>query len=135
MRRSLFGQTPECCPCPTGPSNSRRRGGGGGYQNQNVRAASLGPNYLDLQQADFMRSSGAVASRATPVPATYNEAAYLANNPDVKKAVDEGVMPSGLWHFMKYGKNEGRTNYAGYAGWSMRRPGNLAGISDPWRRS
>lgn len=47
------------------------------------------------------------------VPAGFNEATYLSKNPDVAKAVKQGAMPSGLWHYVMYGKKEGR----GFAGW------------------
>lgn len=61
-----------------------------------------------------------------PPPADWDEAAYLRKHPDVKKAVDIGAMPSGYWHYMKYGKKEGRP----LMGW--RRPGYLAGIFANW---
>jgi len=47
------------------------------------------------------------------VPKDFNEAKYIAKHPDVAKAVKLGVMPSGLWHYVKHGKKEGRA----YAGW------------------
>lgn len=92
----------------------------------NVSAPSA--QTVPLPDAYFMRADGEVASRLTKIPEGWNEEAYLAKNPDVAKAVDQGIMPSGLWHYMKYGKNEGRT----LAGW--KRPGFLAGISNVWRR-
>ena len=38
----------------------------------------------------------------------FNEKDYLTSNPDVAKAVQEGVMASGRKHFYLYGRNEGR---------------------------
>lgn len=38
----------------------------------------------------------------------FNEAEYLAVNPDVAAAVKEGNFPSGREHYEKYGKGEGR---------------------------
>ena len=92
----------------------------------NVSAPSA--QTIPLPDAYFMRADGAVASRLSKIPEGWNEEAYLAKNPDVAKAVDKGIMPSGLWHYMTYGKNEGRT----LAGW--KRPGFLAGISSMWKR-
>lgn len=59
----------------------------------------------------------APAPSATPVtwkalnsatPSGFNEAEYLALNPDVAKAVKSGQMASGLAHYQKFGINEGR---------------------------
>jgi len=73
-------------------------------------------------QAKFTRSSvkpgqGKVATHfenlMKDVPADFNEATYLSKNPDVAKAVAQGAMPSGLWHYVMHGKKEGR----GFSGW------------------
>ena len=64
--------------------------------------------------------------RLGPPPPGYDEAKYLAKHADVASAVKQGAMPSGLWHYLMYGKKEGRA-LAGY-----RRPGNLAGIFANW---
>lgn len=61
-----------------------------------------------------------------PPPADWDEEAYLKKNRDVRKAVNIGAMPSGYWHYMKYGKKEERA----LKGW--RRPGYLAGIFANW---
>lgn len=61
-------------------------------------------------------------------PADFDEQKYLQKYPDVAKAVELKRMPSGLWHYVKYGKKEGRT----FNGW--RRPGNLAGVFAMWDR-
>lgn len=92
----------------------------------NVSAPST--KTIPLPDAYFMRASGEVASRLTAIPEGWNEEAYLAKNPDVAKAVDQGIMPSGLWHYLKYGKNENRA----LAGW--KRPGFLAGVFNMWVR-
>jgi SAM-dependent methyltransferase len=39
----------------------------------------------------------------------FDEFAYLASNPDVAHAVAEKRIPSGLVHFMRHGRSEGRT--------------------------
>jgi glycosyltransferase involved in cell wall biosynthesis len=41
-------------------------------------------------------------------PATWNEAEYLRCNPDVADAVKRGVFPSGLVHYVSYGRLENR---------------------------
>ncbi len=41
-------------------------------------------------------------------PSTFNEAGYLAANPDIAKAVFDGYFISGYQHFSLYGNNEGR---------------------------
>ena len=65
-----------------------------------------------------------------PAPVGYNEQTYLQKNPDVATAVKAGAMPSGLWHYLKYGKKENRA----FSGWrrSSRRPGYLAGVFANW---
>lgn len=40
--------------------------------------------------------------------AIYDENTYLANYPDIKSAVAQGLLASGLQHFQLYGINEGR---------------------------
>jgi hypothetical protein len=61
------------------------------------------------------------------IPEGWDEAKYLAKYPDVKRSVDAGAFPSGLAHYLRYGKKEGRT----FKGW-LRRPGYLAGIFANW---
>lgn len=74
------------------------------------------------------------------VPADFDEAKYLAKHPDVAEAVRNKVMPSGLYHYVKYGKGEGRplagwlAGLAGLRSKQRRRPGYLSGISAPWNR-
>ena len=50
----------------------------------------------------------ATINTATPTPAGFNEAEYLAANPDVAQAVREGRVSSGLWHYQNQGIKEGR---------------------------
>lgn len=40
---------------------------------------------------------------------SYNEAYYLANNPDVAIAVNQGLIGTGWQHFNQYGQSEGRS--------------------------
>ncbi|MDV6344258.1 class I SAM-dependent methyltransferase [Nitrosomonas sp. Is37] len=44
------------------------------------------------------------------IPAEWDEAAYLSINPDVAKAVQQGVFSSGYDHFKQYGNYEKRNN-------------------------
>lgn len=41
-------------------------------------------------------------------PILFNEAFYLAQNPDVKAAVQAGVYKTGFQHWQAYGATEGR---------------------------
>jgi len=86
----------------------------------------------------------------TMLPPNFNEAKYLAKNPDVADAVRKKAMPSGAWHYVMYGmgpgcqagEKQGRTcETRALEGWRrglngynkpMRRPGYLAGYS-PWK--
>jgi hypothetical protein len=43
-----------------------------------------------------------------PVPPDFDDAAYLAENPDVLAAVEAGVFSSGFNHYILYGRHEGR---------------------------
>lgn len=100
----------------------------------------------------FMRSTKKVGANVpwnawarlrTRLPANFNEAKYLANNPDVANAVRAKVMPSGAWHYVMYGMGpdcQAGLNPSGagtcdpnarsFSGW--RRPGYLAGIFANW---
>lgn len=42
------------------------------------------------------------------VPGTFDEAAYLDNNPDVASAVESGEFRNGYSHYIRYGRSEGR---------------------------
>lgn len=102
------------------------QGGIVGGSNMTVQQALTSPG-----QYFFTRSSDQPGSNRHPdfysdlgpPPPNWNEQKYLANNPDVATAVKAGAMPSGLWHYLKYGKNENRS----FSGWRMptRRPGYL----------
>lgn len=84
------------------------------------------------------------------LPANFNEAKYLAKNPDVADAVRKKAMPSGAWHYVMYGmpgcQSGAKTGQScetrALEGWRrrglggyrkpMRRPGYLSGYS-PWK--
>jgi hypothetical protein len=72
------------------------------------------------------RGRGRLRGKRLEIPEGWSEETYLAKYPDVAKAIDAGAFPSGLAHYLKYGKKEGRT----FKGW--RRPGFLAGIFANW---
>lgn len=57
-------------------------------------------------------SGGASLAEAAPPPAEWDEAAYLAANPDVVTAVLRGIFRSGFEHFVRYGRQEGRPGVA-----------------------
>jgi hypothetical protein len=86
---------------------------------------------------------------AAMLPPNFNEAKYLAKNPDVAEAVRIKAMPSGAWHYVMYGmkgcqagEKAGKTcDIRALEGWRhglsgyrkpMRRPGYLSGFS-PWK--
>lgn len=50
-----------------------------------------------------------------PSPATFEEASYLAANPDVAAAVAAGLFRSGRAHYLKHGQAEGRRQLASAA--------------------
>lgn len=41
----------------------------------------------------------------------FDEQIYLTKYPDVARVVAAGIMPSGLWHYQKFGQAEGRTAF------------------------
>jgi hypothetical protein len=81
----------------------------------------------------------------TRLPANFNEAKYLANNPGVAAGVKRGQFPSGAWHYVMYGapncaygeKHGGHCSkkfantFLGLGG-AHRRPGYLSGIFANW---
>jgi hypothetical protein len=104
------------------------------------------------RQVSFMRSSKKPGQQAhwkswerlkQLIPADFDEAKYLLNNPDVAAAVKSGAMPSGAYHYAMYGMGAGcqagkdpsgkghcDTSPRSFKGW--RRPGYLAGIFANW---
>lgn len=56
--------------------------------------------------ADYGKSEG--RQPLPPIPAEYNEGAYLELNPDVAAAVKKGTYTSGLHHYLQYGFCESR---------------------------
>lgn len=81
------------------------------------------------------------------IPANFNEAKYLANNPDVAAAVKQGAMPSGAYHYAMYGMGAGchasqdpsgkgkcDTSSRSFLGYN-RRPGYLSGIFSNWNQA
>ena len=58
--------------------------------------------------ADNFRQQYAAPVAAPTYGGTFNEAAYLAANPDVAAAVNAKQIESGAQHYLQYGKNEGR---------------------------
>lgn len=56
--------------------------------------------------ADYGKSEG--RQPLPPIPAQYNEGAYLELNPDIAEAVKKGTYTSGLHHYLQYGFCENR---------------------------
>lgn len=66
-------------------------------------------------QADYTYTVGGTAPPICDVtsnPILFNEAYYLAQNPDVAAAVMAGLFGSGIEHWNQYGKSEGRVSSA-----------------------
>ncbi len=73
----------------------------------------------DIQGPNAFAFPGVYQAPKSAAPGGWNEQAYLAANPDVAKAVQEGWMPSGQAHYQQFGKNENRnlgSNLAGQEG-------------------
>ena len=62
-----------------------------------------------------------------PIPDHFDEAAYLADNPDVAAAVQKGQLHSGYLHFLLFGRFEGRRRPGRHAA------GNIAEAHDDAR--
>ncbi|HNC22848.1 MAG TPA: radical SAM protein [Opitutaceae bacterium] len=66
-------------------------------------------------ECPFQREHPAFPERAAPLSLdeefaqSFNEAAYLADHPDVGAQVEEGRFASGLEHFVRHGRHEGRS--------------------------
>ena len=69
----------------------------------------LTPIYRNLA-ANLATRAEEIAAQPFQLPpsAQFNEADYLAKNPDVAAAVEAGVFPSGYAHYQQYGFREGR---------------------------
>jgi hypothetical protein len=74
-----------------------------------ARLKDAGPA-MQAKYNQAAQSGGASASSLYPVskPADFDEAYYLANNADVKAAVDQGIFSSGYDHYTQAGQGEGR---------------------------
>jgi hypothetical protein len=58
----------------------------------------------DLIQHSFRRAE----LLNVPIPPDFDESRYLAQYPDVAKAVKSGKLASGFEHYVRYGRAEGR---------------------------
>ena len=105
---------------PTGADSGASSGdvgsGGGGFAGDNANYGMA--NVIGDSVGNIAASSGggnefapiAPAASAVPqLPANFNEAAYLAANPDVAAAVRANQMASGAQHYLQYGINENRS--------------------------
>lgn len=64
-----------------------------------------------------------------PTPENFDEAGYLAANPDVAAAVRDGRIKSGRLHFEAFGKNEGRRQRLRYRPWPSIAAAGIATLS------
>ena len=67
-----------------------------------------GPSYAGTSEGTSYPSRGIGGGVYAGGPGGWDEAAYLAENPDIAQAVASGKIPSGSYHYHKWGKNEGR---------------------------
>lgn len=58
--------------------------------------------------AGLNRFSSLSVPKKIPTPPNFDEAAYLKANPDVKAGVDQGKVPSAYYHYLAFGRFEGR---------------------------
>jgi SAM-dependent methyltransferase len=69
----------------------------------------MGRLILDPSKPSAPRAPrGRLVLEEPATPANFDEAAYLAANPDVAEAVRQGALTSGLDHFRAFGQREGR---------------------------
>ncbi|MBP0579452.1 FkbM family methyltransferase [Labrys sp. LIt4] len=57
---------------------------------------------------NFTTNFNFAATRRSAVPEWFSEEKYLSDHPDVKASVEAKTIPSGLHHWLHYGRNEGR---------------------------
>lgn len=67
-----------------------------------------------LQAPGTEQGTGPNSGVTLPGPTNFDEEHYLAENPDVAAAVESGAIESGMAHYEKYGKSEGRDPNAGF---------------------
>ena len=70
----------------------------------------MSPNWSRREVSErlcALRQAGFFQGRRSGFP-SWNEAAYLADNPEVAQAVAEGTFASGFDHYLKSGRAEGR---------------------------
>ena len=65
-----------------------------------------GPQYDNGRQDGY--DEGQDDSYSPPVRRGFDEREYLRCNPDVRRAVYRGTMPSAIYHYQHYGRREGR---------------------------
>lgn len=63
------------------------------------------PEDLEAEIARLLREARALP---IPPPPDFDEAAYLAANPDVAAAVAKGIYATGFKHYLLHGRAEGR---------------------------
>lgn len=103
--------------------------GSGGRSVKEMLTAGEQPHWTPSEQRN---KPGNHWTNLGPAPTGFDEQKYLAKHPDVAKAVRLGVMPSGLYHYLKFGKSEGRP-LAGWKAFGGFRPGFLNGVFSSWR--
>ena len=65
-------------------------------------------DYDDRDRGGYRRDYGRDYGRGPRGGYAFDEGEYLRCNPDVRRAVMRGQMPSGLTHYQTFGRREGR---------------------------
>jgi len=75
------------------------------------QALSFGTHSVTVYAIDSTTGQAVAVGSGTfeTRPAMFDETWYLAHNPDVNAAVAAGWMPSGWYHYLHYGEQEGRS--------------------------
>ena len=68
--------------------------------------ADDGPIFIDPRQPQMARDTPVIS--ANKYGDDFDEAAYIAQNPDVALAIANGEVPNALYHYRIYGRQEGR---------------------------
>ncbi|WP_428522075.1 hypothetical protein [Roseibium sp.] len=98
-------------------------------QNPDVAASGISPflHFINHGAGEGRSPNASVASQTSE---GFDEAAYLAANPDIADAVANGTLSSGFEHWLLFGFDEGRSGAQNAAGNPIDQPNNSGTPSD-----
>lgn len=98
-------------------------------QNPDVAASGISPflHFINHGAGEGRSPNASVASQTSE---GFDEAAYLAANPDIADAVANGTLSSGFEHWLLFGFDEGRSGAQNAAGDPIDQPNNSGTPSD-----